>query len=159
MKSDSFGPMSTSERLVVKPALFCLVCYTSTMSTEPASISENNPGTCSVCHQPVLKEYYFCPNCGNKLHIPPLSISDWTQIGIYAFSIILPSICFILVTKWPGIKYIKSHDSKSKKIGIIALILLIVSTVVTYWLAVTWTIKTIQSAVDTTNITLSGYSL
>ncbi len=120
---------------------------------------ENISDTCSVCHQSIKKEYYFCPNCGNKLNAPPLSTSVWTQIGIYAFSIILPSICFIFVTRWPGLKYSKSNDLDKRRIGYIAWVLLIISTILTYWFAYAWTKNVIQSAVDTANADLSSYSL
>lgn len=51
------------------------------------------------------------------------------QIGIYAISILLPPLGL-----WPGIKYIFQKDEKTKVVGIIAVILTIVSTVVTAWL-------------------------
>src|SRR5271168_2871335 len=98
-----------------------------------------NPLVCPSCHQPVLPTYYFCPNCGTQLNKPPLSTSVSTQIGIYAFSIILPVICFIMVTKWPGMKYIKSEDPKAQQIGIAAWTLLIISTLITIWYGVVWT--------------------
>ena len=114
---------------------------------------------CTVCHQPIRPEYYFCPNCGNKLHVAPLSTSVWTQLGVYAFSAILPSICFIMVTKWPGVRYFKSTDKKTKTIGTIAIAILVISTIVTYWLAYTWTKEAIQSAFDSATADMSGYSL
>lgn len=115
------------------------------------------PALCPVCHQPLLPEYYFCPNCGNKLHAPPLSTSVGTQVWIYFFSVILPLICFLAVTKWPGVKYVKSSDQKTKRIGIIAWTLLILSTVVTIWLAYVWTEDAIQSSVNSINLDMSGY--
>lgn len=114
-------------------------------STQPAS------QICSICHASILPSYYFCPNCGNKVNTPPLSTSITTQIGIYAFSIILPMIGFILVTKWPGVQYFKSKDEKTKKIGIIAWSLLILSTLITIWLAYIWTLDTIQSVSQSIN--------
>jgi len=112
---------------------------------------------CPVCHQPVKPEYYFCPNCGTKLHQPPLSTSVWNQIGIYAFSIILPSIFFIFVTKWPGIKYAKSEDKKARIIGVIAISLLVISTIVTIWLAYYFTQQAVQSSIDSINTDFSGF--
>src|ERR1035437_3059110 len=102
---------------------------------------------CSVCHQPILPQYYFCPNCGTKLNQAPLSTTIQTQAWIYAFSIILPMILFIFVTKWPGMKYFKSNDPKAKQIGQIAWGLLILSTIIVIWLAYVWTQKTIQSTI------------
>jgi hypothetical protein len=79
---------------------------------------------CSFCHQPILPQYYFCPNCGAKINSAPLSTTVGTQAWIYAFSIILPMILFIFVTRWPGVKYFKSSDRKAKLIGQIAWALL-----------------------------------
>ena len=106
---------------------------------------------CPTCHQPVLASYYFCPNCGTKLNIAPLSTTIKTQIWIYGFSIILPLICFIFVTRWPGLKYYRSNDPKAKEIGKIAWILIVVSTFVTAWLAYVWTQQFIQSQLNSIN--------
>ena len=103
------------------------------------------PHICPYCHQPVLLQYYFCPNCGTKLSSAPLSTTPLAQAGIYAFSIILPMICFLAVTKWPGPKYYRSGDPKAKLIGAIAWVLLILSTAVTFWFAYTWAQDTLQS--------------
>lgn len=116
-------------------------------------------GICPVCHQPVLSQYYFCPNCGTKLNLTPLSTTISTQVKIYLFSIILPIICFIFVTKWPGVKYFKSDDPKTKQIGQIACSLLIISTVFTIWFAVVWTQNYIESTVNSINSDLSSYSI
>ena len=110
---------------------------------------------CLYCHQPILPTYYFCPNCGNKIKGTPLSTSVQTQLGLYAFSIILPLICFLFVTKWQGLKYLRSQDEKTKSIGYIACFLLAVSTVVTIWYAVVWTQQTIQQSVNDINTEMS----
>ena len=106
---------------------------------------------CSVCHQPILPSYYFCPNCGTKVNEAPLSTSIVTQASIYAFSIVLPMILFIFITKWPGIKYYKSNDPKIHRIGQIASALLILSTIVTVWIVYVWTQNMIQSSVNSIN--------
>ena len=111
---------------------------------------------CSVCHQPILPQYYFCPNCGTKIIEAPLSTTIQTQVGIYAFSIILPMICFIFVTKWPGMKYFKSNDAKAKQIGKIAWGLLILSTLVVIYFAYVWTQNAIQSSIDSINTDFGG---
>jgi hypothetical protein len=90
-------------------------------------------GVCSVCHQPILPTYYFCPNCGVKLDSGPLSTTIITQIGIYLHSIILPFIVFITISKWRGLKYSRSSDSKVRLVGIIAWILLVLSTAFLFW--------------------------
>ena len=108
-------------------------------------------GICSVCHQPLFSKYYFCPNCGTKVNEAPLSTTPATQAWIYAFSIILPLIAFIFVTRWPGVKYYKSKDPKAKQIGQIAWILLILSTIITIWIVTVLTQKMIQSSVNSIN--------
>jgi len=114
------------------------------------------PNICPTCHQSILPQYYFCPNCGAKLSQDPLSTSIKTQIWIYAFSIILPMICFIFVTRWPGLKYYKSEDPKAKRIGQIAWALLILSTIITIVLVYIWTTQLIQSQINSINIDFGG---
>jgi hypothetical protein len=118
-----------------------------------------NSGICRVCHQPILSTYYFCPNCGAKLISAPLSTGIATQIGIYFFSIILPSILFLFITRWPGLKYFKSNDKKTKLIGEVALTLLILSTIFTFYFSYVWTLGTIQSLTDKLNAELGGLNL
>ena len=139
---------------------------------EPNTIEQNTstpastaPAICPVCHQSVLPTYYFCPNCGAKLDAAPLSTSFATQLGIYVFSIILPMILFLFVTRWPGVKYYKSNDKKTKLIGIVAWILLLSSTAITIWLAwFTWIIisqrlEYLQGFIDSTvnNLMTTSY--
>ncbi|MFZ1019794.1 MAG: zinc ribbon domain-containing protein [Minisyncoccia bacterium] len=114
------------------------------------------PNICPTCHQSVLSQYYFCPNCGAKIHEAPLSTTAGTQVWIYAFSVILPMICFIFVTRWPGVKYYKSEDLKAKRIGQIAWALLILSTIITIVLVYVWTQKMIQSSIDSINTDFGG---
>ena len=114
---------------------------------EPNTISN----ICQTCHQPILPTYYFCPNCGAKLVTAPLPTTFSAQLGIYIFSIILPAICFLFITRWPGLKYIKSTDSKAKWVGVIALLLLVISTVTIGWLAYAWTQELAKSINDSLN--------
>lgn len=116
-------------------------------------------GVCPVCHQPIFPQYYFCPNCGNKINSAPLSTSAGTQAWIYAFSAILPIICFLFVTRWPGMKYFKSSDPKAKQIGEIAWTIIIISTVATIWLAIVWTQDYIKSTTASINADMSSYGL
>jgi hypothetical protein len=124
----------------------------------PLPPSPNTPffGVCLVCHQPILPQYYFCPNCGAKINEAPLSTTAGTQTWIYFFSIILPMICFIFVTRWPGIKYYKASDQKTHRIGQIAWVLLILSTIITIWLVYVWTQSMIQSSINSINTDFSG---
>ncbi|MDR3519524.1 MAG: zinc ribbon domain-containing protein [Candidatus Pacebacteria bacterium] len=113
-------------------------------------------GVCSVCHQPILPQYYFCPNCGAKINTAPLSTTPQTQAWIYLFSIILPLIAFLFITRWPGVKYYKSKDPKTHRIGQIAWALIIISSLVTIGLAWYWTQQMIQSQIQSINTDFSG---
>jgi hypothetical protein len=106
------------------------------------------PLLCPQCHQPILPTYYFCPNCGKKLNEPGLSTTVGAQAWLYAFSIVLPIICFLAVTKWQGIKYAKSLDPKARQIGYAAIALLTISTIVTFWYAAVWINQQIQAGVS-----------
>jgi hypothetical protein len=124
------------------------------MEPEQIPIPPTPPGgapsamICPQCHFPVKPEYYYCPNCGKPLHEPPLSTSVGTQLWIYAFSIILPIICFLAVSYWPGIKYFRSKDPGAQQIGLIAIILMALSTIITFWLAIVWIQQAVQQSVN-----------
>ncbi len=109
------------------------------------------PMICPRCHFPVKPEYYFCPNCGAKLTEAPLGTGLLDQLLMYAFSIILPWIAYLAITKWQGIKYLRSPDERAKQIGLIALILLIVSSVVAFWLTYVWIQGYIQQSLNSVN--------
>jgi surface polysaccharide O-acyltransferase-like enzyme len=92
---------------------------------------ENNTVTlCTVCHQILKPEYYFCPNCGTKVQDSPLSTDLSEQAKLYIYSFALPWIGFFTIGKWKGIKYLKSKDEKNKKIGTIACLLMAVSFII-----------------------------
>jgi hypothetical protein len=114
---------------------------------------------CPICHQPTLPQYYFCPNCGTKLNSAPLSTTALTQIKIYLFSLILPAICFLFITRWPGLKYFRSADPKAKRIGEFAWTILILSTIITFWLAIVWTEQAVQASLDSINTDLGSINL
>lgn len=126
---------------------------------DPNTIEQNIPPAapliCPYCHQPVLPQFYYCPNCGNKLNSAQLSTTPLAQLGLYAFSIILPFIAFLAITKWQGLKYYRSKDPKTKSIGTVAWVLLILSTVVMFWLVYVWTMDAIQSTVNSINADMS----
>ncbi len=88
---------------------------------------------CPTCHLPILPEYYFCPNCGTNLRPAPLPMTFVTLFSLYAHSLILPFLAFITISKWKGSMYLKSADSQAKRVGMIALVLLILSTVGMVW--------------------------
>lgn len=106
---------------------------------------------CPTCHQAVLSQWYFCPNCGAKLNLAPLATDVLAQVKLYAFSIILPVICFIFVTRWQGMKYIRSKDPKAKVMGQIAWVLIVLSTILVIWLAYVWTENAVQSSINSIN--------
>jgi hypothetical protein len=87
--------------------------------------------TCKYCQGNIDLTEYFCPHCGKKLKDPPLSTTLGRQIYIYLFSLLLPPLGI-----WPAIRYLRQGDEKSKKIGITALILTVISVVVTSWITV-----------------------
>ena len=113
---------------------------------------------CPQCHQPVTPEQFFCPNCGAKLSDPPLSTNTSAQILLYVFSIVLPVICYLAVTKWQGAKYIKSPDPKAQQIGWIAAGLLAASTIITFWLYGVWINQALQSSLGGLGGGLGGAS-
>ena len=104
---------------------------------------------CPQCHLPVRSEYYFCPNCGQKLSVLPLSTSVGSQILIYLFSAVLPWIAYLAITKWEGIKYMRSPNPQARTIGWIALAILVVSSVIAFWLTIAWIDQSVNSAITT----------
>ena len=126
------------------------------MPPSPPAPPTPTPLLCGYCHQPILPSYYYCPNCGTKVTSATLSTSLGRQAWIYIFSAILPMMGFILVTRWPGLKYYKSSDQKAKDIGTFAFIILIVSTLITIWLAYTWTQYEIQATISGLNADTSA---
>lgn len=112
---------------------------------------------CSVCHKEVLPEYYFCPNCGNKLKQLPLATDLPAQVKVYAHSIVLPLFAFITVTRWNGINYLQSEEPKARQIGYAACALLALSTMFVVWYALDFTKSVLQSATESLNADLGGY--
>ena len=111
---------------------------------------------CPYCHQPILPAYYFCPNCGTKLSTGELSTTQFTQAWIYLFSAILPLMGFIFITRWPGLKYYRSAEPKAKIVGTIAFGIIIISTIITIWLAYVWTQNEIQATINGLNADTSA---
>jgi uncharacterized membrane protein YqaE (UPF0057 family) len=84
---------------------------------------------CPFCHFPLAQNYYFCPNCGKKINEPP--VSNAKAIGVYLLSIFLPPLGL-----WPGIRYLFSKEQKTRTVGMVAIVLTIISTVVTLWISI-----------------------
>jgi hypothetical protein len=120
------------------------------------NIEPSAPVSCPVCHEPVRPEFYFCPNCGKNLKEKPLSTSLGAQIKIYLWSILTPPMCFLTIGSWHGVKYLKSNDPKAKKIGMVAIILLALSTVLTVWLVYVLVIQFEQSVQSLSSGLLPG---
>lgn len=92
--------------------------------------------SCASCHTLLLESYYFCPNCGKKVKEPPVSTTFGKQLFIYVISIFFPPFGL-----WPGVTYLLDKNEKAKMIGIIAIILTILSTIITTWLVYTTMIQ------------------
>ncbi len=152
---------SCQRSLVLIPLILYILMKT--LPTDDITLSStasplaDTPSLCSVCHQPILPIYYFCPNCGVALASAPLSTSIPRQLWIYVFSLILPSLCFLFISKWPGVKYFKSTDKKAKTIGIIAWVLLLASTVFTFWYAIYITEKIINQTMANVHADMSNF--
>ena len=112
---------------------------------------------CQVCHQSLMSSYYYCPNCGTKVGSGALSTSIGAQLWLYVFSIILPMMGFLFITRWQGMKYFRSPDKKTNQIGQVAWALIILSTIVTIWAVVVWTQNYIKQTQNDLNSSMSGY--
>lgn len=85
----------------------------------------NQKQTCKYCKNSIDLNVFFCPLCGKKLKNPPPSTSVLAQIKIYAISVLLPPLGLV-----PGFQYLLSKDKKAKIIGLIAIILSIISLII-----------------------------
>ena len=101
---------------------------------------------CKECGQEISDEALVCPNCGKPQRDKPPSVSLSRQITVYSVSLFLPP--FGLWYVW---KYLKQKDGKSKKIGIAALILTVISIIVTIWFAERL-VNSINQALNSVNI-------
>ena len=130
------------------------IVYTETIMNESSTNTTPTSLLCPVCHQPIQSEFYFCPNCGKSLKEKPLSTSISARIILYTLSIVTPMLCFLTISSWRGWKYFKSSDPRAKQIGVIAIILITLSTIVTVWLVYSFTIQLTQTL---TGGLLGGY--
>lgn len=86
---------------------------------------------CQYCTKLISASDYFCPSCGKKLKDKPQSTTAGRQIFVYLLSFFLPPLGL-----WPGIKYLKQQDDKSRMIGFIALALTVISIALTVWFTI-----------------------
>lgn len=89
----------------------------------------DSPAICSACKRNVSAADIFCPVCGTNLKKKPLATSPTKQVLIYLLSFFLPPLGV-----WPAIKYLRQPDEKSKRIGLAAILLTVISIVITIWL-------------------------
>jgi len=94
------------------------------------------PTICPSCHIEVRPTDYFCYNCGKNLKPKPPSVSVARQTAVYLESIFLPPYGIIL-----GLRYLRYDSKKLKTVGIIAIVLTVLSTV----LATKWTLDFINA--------------
>lgn len=144
-------PSSQSEQSVTAAPAAAPVSPVTELTLEQAAALLGKPMICPICHFPVKPEYYFCPNCGAKLTTPPLGTGLLDQLLLYAFSLVLPWIAYLAITKWQGIKYLRAPGSRAKQMGLIALVLLIISSIAMFWFTTMWVQGYIQQSLTDVN--------
>ena len=98
---------------------------------------------CPKCKNTYEPTDLFCRVCGQKINNKTLSVSLSKQISVYAISLLLPPFGLI-----PAIKYLRQGDDKSKKIGMIAIALTVISGI--------FSIIILKNFMDTFNSILGG---
>ncbi len=86
--------------------------------------------TCPFCRQAVPGTANFCPFCGRQLRYKPLETTIYRQALVYLVSFFLPPFGL-----WYARKYLKQSDRRSKRAGWAAVILTVLSLVLTLWAA------------------------
>ena len=64
-------------------------------------------------------------------------------------------ILFISISKWKGMAYYRSQDPEDKRVGMIAIALLAISTLAVVWYSYILTTHQIQSSLDSINADLN----
>lgn len=98
--------------------------------------------SCSVCHQPISLNNYFCANCGKNLRPQPLSTSTSTQVMLYLKSLLLPPLGII----W-GIRYLRQSDVSSKLVGLFTILITIIEIVFLIQTTV-YTVNTVNQQIN-----------
>jgi hypothetical protein len=83
---------------------------------------------CSACNASVPSSANFCPNCGKGLRAIPPATTLSRQIIVYLISFFVAPFGL-----WYAWKYLKQEDIKSRKIGIAAIALTVISIAITFW--------------------------
>jgi hypothetical protein len=115
---------------------------------------EDIPGTashCPKCHTEVRVTDYYCYNCGSAIQVKPPSTSTIDQVLLYIGSVCLPPMGII----W-GIKYVRQPDTKSKSIGIVAMILTVLIIFITINVTVSL-MRSISSQVNSQMQIIEGF--
>ena len=111
---------------------------------------ETDQQICPSCKKFIIEAFYFCPHCGKNLKPAPIFVSVFKQIGVYAISLLIPPLGL-----WPGIKYLRQSNEKTKIIGVVAIILTVISISVTIWLTIGLINQVDQTVTEQMNI--NGY--
>jgi len=98
--------------------------------------------SCPFCNSKIDSMAFFCPVCGKKVRETPVSNGIGGQLVLYLMAIFLPPFNFPLT-----MRYLRSSDQMSKKIGWISLIIMIISLVVISWSTFVF-VRSISSQVD-----------
>lgn len=94
---------------------------------------------CPACNSQIQPAFFFCPNCGKKLKEPQDSTTVGKQIVLYTTAVLIPPSGLFI-----GIKYLKQSSDKAKYIGTTLIVLTIVSTLLSIYLAVGFYNRTMQ---------------
>ena len=107
---------------------------------------------CPVCKFGIIEGYVFCPHCGYKLRDVNFEISVGKQIGIYLLSFFLPPLGL-----FPGLRLLKNPDDKAKHVGLVAIFLTILASILTIWATVNF-LNTLNTSLNQQiNIQQLGY--
>jgi len=101
---------------------------------------------CKECGHEISDEALVCPNCGKPQRDKAPAVSLSRQMTVYAVSLFLPPFGL-----WYAWKYLRQKDQKSKKIGYAAIILTIMSIIVTIWL-IEKTVSSINQSLNSVDI-------
>lgn len=91
--------------------------------TNSTAIPEICPG-CKTLNESANK---FCANCGKQLKEITLATNPSKQVIIYLISFFLAPLGL-----WWAVKYIRSNDTKAKKIGWVCVVLTVISILLSF---------------------------
>ena len=122
--------------LIPLPLKNCFIISCGADKIDGMTIAENRipeisnlPGmVCPACNASVQSSANFCPNCGRQFRTVPPATTVSRQIIVYLVSFIAAPFGL-----WYAWKYLRQDDNKSKKIGIVAIALTVISAAITIW--------------------------